>query len=150
MSTPITIILPTLNERGYIRDCLDCLKNQDYPNIVEILVVDGGSKDGTQEIVMAEGGNVRLIDNPRMTAAAAMNVGIQECTTALYVRVDAHTLYTTDYVSQSVATFNESDAKVVGGPMRPVGTNPFGRAVSAVTTSPLGVGPGRFHYSEKL
>jgi glycosyltransferase involved in cell wall biosynthesis len=150
MSTPITIILPTLNERGYIRDCLDCLKNQDYPNIVEILVVDGGSRDGTQEIVMAEGGNVRLIDNPRMTAAAAMNIGIKECSTALYVRVDAHTLYATDYVSQSVATFNESDAKVVGGPMRPVGTNPFGRAVSAVTTSPLGVGPGRFHYSEKL
>ncbi|CAB4707116.1 MAG: glycosyltransferase [Actinobacteria bacterium] len=150
MSTPITIILPTLNERGYIRDCLDCLKNQDYPNIVEILVVDGGSKDGTQEIVLAEGGNVRLIDNPRMTAAAAMNIGIQACSTALYVRVDAHTLYATDYVSQSVATFNESDAKVVGGPMRPVGTNPFGRAVSAVTTSPLGVGPGRFHYSEKL
>ena len=85
-----------------------------------------------------------------MTAAAAMNIGIQECSTALYVRVDAHTLYATDYVSQSVATFNESDAKVVGGPMRPVGTNPFGRAVSAVTTSPLGVGPGRFHYSEKL
>ena len=34
--------------------------------------------------------------------------------------------------------------------MRPIGTNPFGCAVSAVTTSPLGVGPGRFHYSEKL
>jgi hypothetical protein len=79
-----------------------------------------------------------------------MNIGIKECSTALYVRVDAHTLYATDYVSQSVATFNASDAKVVGGPMRPVGTNPFGRAVSAVTTSPLGVGPGRFHYSEKL
>ena len=76
--TPITIILPTLNERGHIRDCLDSLGKQDYPNIVEILVVDGGSTDGTQEIVIAEGGVVRLIDNPRMTAAAAMNIGIKE------------------------------------------------------------------------
>jgi len=150
MSTPITIILPTLNERGHIRDCLNSLKSQDYPNIAEILVVDGGSTDGTQEIVLAEGDNVRLINNPRMTAAAAMNIGIQECSTALYIRLDAHTLYENDYVSQSVSTFNQSDAKVVGGPMRPVGANPFGRAVSAVTTSPLGVGPGRFHYSEKL
>jgi glycosyltransferase involved in cell wall biosynthesis len=150
MRTPITIILPTLNERGHIRDCLDSLKSQDYPNIAEILVVDGGSTDGTQEIVLAEGDNVRLINNPRMTAAAAMNIGIQECSTALFIRVDAHTLYENDYVSQSVSTFNQSDAKVVGGPMRPVGANPFGRAVSAVTTSPLGVGPGRFHYSEKL
>lgn len=150
MNTPVTIILPTLNEQGHIRDCLESLKRQDYLNIVEILVVDGGSKDDTHAIVEAEGGNIRLINNPRMTAAAAMNIGIQECSTAVYVRVDAHTLYATDYVSRSVKTFEESDAKVVGGPMRPIGTNAFGRAVSVVTTSPLGVGPGRFHYSEKL
>ena len=150
MNTPVTIILPTLNEQGHIRDCLESLKRQDYLNIVEILVVDGGSKDDTHAIVEAEGGNIRLINNPRMTAAAAMNIGIQECSTAVYVRVDAHTLYATDYVSRSFKTFEESDAKVVGGPMRPIGTNAFGRAVSVVTTSPLGVGPGRFHYSEKL
>jgi len=150
MSTPVTVILPTLNERGHIRDCLDSLKSQDYANIVEILVVDGGSQDGTQDIVLAEGGNVRLINNRRMTAAAAMNIGIQECSTSTFIRMDAHTLYANDYVSRSVSTFEESDATVVGGPMRPVGTNPFGKAVSVVTTSPLGVGPGRFHYSEKL
>jgi glycosyltransferase involved in cell wall biosynthesis len=150
MMTPITIILPTLNERGHIRDCLDSLKKQDYPNIVEILVVDGGSSDGTQAIVMAEGGVIRLINNPRMTAAAAMNIGIKESSTNVYVRVDAHTLYAANYVSRSVSTYEESKAQVVGGPMRPTGTNPFGRAVAAVTSSPLGVGPGRFHYSEKL
>jgi len=150
MNPPITIILPTLNERAHIRDCLDSLYSQDYDNIVSILVVDGGSIDGTRDIVDAEGGIVRLIDNPRMTAAAAMNIGIAECSTERFVRVDAHTLYATDYVSRSVSTWLETDAQVVGGPMRPIGTNPFGRAVAAVTTSPLGVGPGRFHYSEVL
>jgi hypothetical protein len=30
--------------------------------------------------------------------------------------------------------------------MIPVGATPFGRAVAAVTTHPLGVGPGRFHF----
>jgi succinoglycan biosynthesis protein ExoA len=148
MNLPVTIILPTLNERSHIRDCLDSLNSQDYPNILEILVIDGGSTDGTRDIVESEGGKVRLIDNPRMTAAAAMNIGIDFCTTDVFVRVDAHTLYSKNYVSQSVETFLDSGAQVVGGPMRPVGTNPFGRAVAAVTTSPLGVGPGRFHYSE--
>lgn len=150
MNPPITIILPTLNERSHIRDCLDSLYSQDYDNIVSILVVDGGSTDGTRDIVDAEGGIVRLIDNPRMTAAAAMNIGIAECSTERFVRVDAHTLYATDYVSRSVSTWLETGAQVVGGPMRPIGTNPFGRAVAAVTTSPLGVGPGRFHYSDVL
>jgi glycosyltransferase involved in cell wall biosynthesis len=150
MNPPITIILPTLNERQHIRDCLDSLLAQDYQNIVEILVVDGGSTDGTRDIVSAEGGVVRLLDNPRMTAAAAMNIGIEACSTDLFVRVDAHTLYATDYVSRSVATSVETGASVVGGPMRPEGTNPFGRAVAAVTTSPLGIGPGKFHYGTEL
>ncbi len=150
MNAPVTVILPTLNEASHIGDCLESLKEQDYANILEILVVDGGSQDGTQDIVLAAGGNVRLLNNPRMTAAAAMNIGIQECSTSIFIRMDAHTLYANDYVSRSVSTFEESDATVVGGPMRPIGTNPFGCAVSAVTTSPLGVGPGRFHYSEKL
>ena len=150
MNPPITIILPTLNERHHIRDCLDSLFAQDYGNIVEILVVDGGSSDGTRDIVSAESGVVRLLDNPRITAAAAMNIGIEACSTDLFLRVDAHSLYATDYVSRSVATSIETGASVVGGPMRPEGTNPFGRAVAAVTTSPLGIGPGRFHYGTEL
>jgi hypothetical protein len=40
----------------------------------------------------------------------------------------------------------ESGAANVGGRMQAVGTTSFGRAVAAVTSSPLGVGPGRFHY----
>lgn len=150
MNPPITIIIPTLNERRHIRDCLDSLYAQDYDNIIEILVIDGGSTDGTRDIVASEGGKVRLVENPRMTAAAAMNIGIAECTTDFFVRIDAHTLYSKNYVSQSVASQYETGAEVVGGPMRPVGTNPFGRAVARVTTSPLGVGPGRFHYSERF
>ncbi len=147
---PVTIILPTLNERAFIRDCLDTLLRQDYSGIVEILVVDGGSTDGTQDIIATVEGPIRLIDNPKMTAAAAMNLGIKNCSTGVFVRVDCHTLYAPDYVSKSVESFTSSGATVVGGPMRPEGANPFGRAVAAVTTSPFGIGNGKFHYGTQL
>ena len=150
MSIPITIIVPTLNEQSHIKECLESLRQQDYQNIVEILVIDGGSKDGTQDVVLAAGRNVRLLNNPRVTAASAMNIGTNAATTDVFVRVDAHTLYANNYVSQSVASFIEHNAQVVGGLMRPVSTSPFGEAVCAVTTSPFGVGPGKFHFSEKL
>lgn len=145
----VSIVLPTLNERSYIRDCLDALTTQDYGNVIELLVVDGGSADGTREIVERAGGVVRLVDNPRVTAAAAMNVGIEAATGDLIVRADAHTVYAADYVRRCVEVFIETGAANVGGPMRPVGTTAFGRAVAAVTTTPFGVGPGRFHYSEE-
>jgi succinoglycan biosynthesis protein ExoA len=50
-------------------------------------------------------------------------------------------------VRRCVEVLLETGAANVGGRMVPVGTTQFGRAVAAVTTSPLGVGPGRFHYS---
>ena len=143
------MLLPTLNERAYIRDCLDSLLAQDYEDVCEILVIDGGSKDGTREIVATEGGLVRLVDNPRVTAAAAMNVGLAEAKGDLVCRADAHTLYAPDYIRRCVEVLLETDAANVGGPMRPVGTTSFGRAVAAVTTSAFGVGPAKFHLGGK-
>jgi glycosyltransferase involved in cell wall biosynthesis len=143
----VTIVLPTLNERAYIVDCLESLTTQDYASLAEILVVDGGSTDGTRELVARAEGRVRLIDNPRVSAAAAMNLGIAEASGEVVCRADAHTVYATDYVRRCVEVLVETGAANVGGRMRPVGTTSFGRAVAAVTSSPLGVGPGRFHYA---
>jgi len=143
----VSVVLPTLNERGYIRDCLASLLAQEGCVIDEILVVDGGSTDGTQAIVESLAPIVRLVPNPRVTAAAAMNIGLAEARNDLVVRADAHTLYDADYVARSLAALESSGADWVGGPMRPVGANVFGRAVAAVTSSPFGIGPGRFHYA---
>jgi GT2 family glycosyltransferase len=147
MTATVSILLPTLEERGYIQDCLDSLATQDDQRIVEILVLDGGSTDGTREIADGYGGLVRLVDNPRVTAAGAMNLGIEVAAGSVIVRADAHTIYATDYTRRCVDLLFESGAQNVGGPMRAVGTTNFGRAVAAVTSSPFGVGPGRFHYS---
>jgi glycosyltransferase involved in cell wall biosynthesis len=145
----VSVILPTLNERAFIRDCLDSLVAQDFTDVLEILVVDGGSTDGTRDIVACFGAPVRIVDNPRVTAAAALNIGLAEAKGVIVVRADAHTLYARDYVRRCVEVLEETGAANVGGRMRPVGTTSFGRAVAAVTSSPLGVGPGKFHYADE-
>ncbi|MCB1014597.1 MAG: glycosyltransferase family 2 protein [Acidimicrobiales bacterium] len=149
MTTPVSIVLPTLDEREHITDCLDSLLAQDYPAIAEILVVDGGSNDGTRDLAARHGDPVRVVPNPKVTAAAAMNVGIAAARSDVIVRADAHTLYAPDFVSRCVEVLEHSGADVVGGPMRPVGTTAYGRAVAAVTSSPAGIGPGRFHYADE-
>jgi glycosyltransferase involved in cell wall biosynthesis len=142
-------VLPALNERRYIRDCLDSLARQDYQDLVEILVVDGGSTDGTAAIAAAVDPRVRVVENPSVTAASGMNVGIAEATGDVVCRADAHTIYAADYVSRCVGALLEAGAVNAGGPMRAVGTTNFGRAVAAVTSSAFAVGPGRFHLSER-
>ncbi|MCU1358519.1 MAG: glycosyl transferase [Acidimicrobiales bacterium] len=144
----VSIVLPTFNERTYITDCLASLLAQQGAEVIELLVVDGGSTDGTRDLVEGHGGIVRLVDNPRVTAAAAMNLGIAEASGDLICRADAHTLYATDYVARCVEVLEESGAVNVGGRMQAVGETRFGRAVAAVTSSPFGVGPGKFHYAE--
>jgi succinoglycan biosynthesis protein ExoA len=149
VSPTVSVILPALNEIAFIRDCLDSLAAQDSTSIVEILVVDGGSTDGTREVVASFGHGVSLLDNPRVTAAAAMNIGLAAARGEVICRADSHTLYARDYVSRCVEVLEATGADNVGGPMRPVGTTSFGRAVAAVTSSPWGIGPGKFHYSEQ-
>lgn len=143
----ISIVLPTYQERGYVVDCLRTLVAQDGADIVEILVVDGGSTDGTRDLVEEFGAPVRLVDNPRVSAAAAMNVGIDAAVGDLICRADAHTVYAPDYIRRCVEVSTETGATNVGGRMQPVGTTRFGRAVAAVTSHPLGMGPGAFHYA---
>ena len=145
----VSVLLPVLNERRYVWDCMAALLAQDGADVLEILVADGGSDDGTQELAKAAGPPVRVVENLGVTAAAGLNRALAEATGDIVVRADAHTVYGRDYVRSCVDVLLETGADNVGGPMRPAGTTSFGRAVAAATTSPFGVGPGKFHYSER-
>ncbi len=59
----ISVLVPARNEEANIRQCLESLQKQDYPNY-EVLVLDDGSTDSTAEIVAgmaARDRRIRLI-----------------------------------------------------------------------------------------
>lgn len=146
---PATVVVPTRNERLWIRDCLDSILRGDHRDI-EVIVVDGGSSDGTRDVlaaVAAEDSRVKVVDNPRQTAAAAMNIGLAQARHDFIVRADAHALYAPDYVRCNLVVSLETSAEVVGGPMVAVGTTRFGRAVAAVTSTRTGMGSAAFHWT---
>ena len=75
----VSVIIPSLNAAPYIRAAIDSVLAQTHP-VLEIIVADGGSKDGTQEIVAGYGEPVRLLDqrkSGRKGIAAGRNLGIE-------------------------------------------------------------------------
>jgi glycosyltransferase involved in cell wall biosynthesis len=73
----VTIITIVFNDAKHLQQTIDCVKNQSYSNI-EYIVVDGGSKDGTLDVIL---NNAHFIDyfvsEPDKGIADAWNKGLQ-------------------------------------------------------------------------
>jgi cellulose synthase/poly-beta-1,6-N-acetylglucosamine synthase-like glycosyltransferase len=140
----VTIAMPCLDEAGFIEACLESVRAQNYPrDRLEILVADGGSRDGTREILerLARADpRIRVLDNPGRIQAAGLNRILAEARGDVIVRMDVHCDYAPDYVAKCIAVLERTGADNVGGPPRCHGRSSFQRAVCAALRSPLGAG----------
>lgn len=78
MSLRFSIITPTFNRRDMLAEALDSVAQQDWPEI-EHIIVDGGSTDGTLELVSSRPA-LRLIFGPDEGVYDALNKGIAAAT----------------------------------------------------------------------
>lgn len=89
--TPVTVILPTLNEEDNIGPLIRRIMNHLYP--AEIIVADDGSTDGTIEEVRAVRNTypaVRLIrNNPPLGLSLSLSKGIHEAKYQIVAWMDA-------------------------------------------------------------
>lgn len=69
----VSIIIPAYNAERYLRECVESVLRQDYPDI-EIIIVNDGSTDNTAEI--AESFGVQVISQPNGGISKARNTGI--------------------------------------------------------------------------
>ena len=146
----VSVVIPMKDEEHYIAMCLQSVVDQDYPkDLMEVLVVDGMSRDSSREIVSGFAtlySFVRLLHNPNEVTTSALNTGILESRGEVIVRVDAHCTIDADYVYSCVKTLQETGAENVAGLMRPMGTSFLGKAIALAMSSPFGVGSSKFHY----
>ena len=113
----VAVIIPTLNEERFIENCLTSVMEQTFPfGAMDVMVVDGGSKDRTREIVQRISDshpNVRLIDNPGRIQSIAFNIGVRASSAPYIVRLDAHATYNKVYIEKCLEIFS-ADAEVLG------------------------------------
>lgn len=87
----ISIIIPTLNEAANIKDAIATTQNSTN---TEVIVVDGGSKDGTVEILQSLGAT--LISSPP-GRAVQMNTGAMAASGEILLFLHADTRLPTEF-----------------------------------------------------
>ncbi|MDB4871644.1 MAG: putative glycosyltransferase [Gemmatimonadales bacterium] len=115
----VTVVIPCLNEERYIMGCLDSLLANDYPtDLIEILVVDGMSDDGTRGIVREYEKKfpfIHILDNPERHTTRGLNRGITAARGDVIVRVDAHSVYDPNYITTVTLGLERHSADNVAG-----------------------------------
>jgi len=155
-NTPfVSVLIPIRNEETYIQGTLGTVLSQIYPTeLIEILIIDGMSTDGTRAIITEiqecnPDRFIRLLDNPKKIVPTGLNIALRQARGDVIIRVDGHCEIAKDYVRQCVDLLSQKDADNVGGRMTAIASSSFGEAVATATSTPFGVGGARFHYSDE-
>ena len=138
-----SILVPVLNEARRLEQTAAAARAQEVDGGIEVLFIDGGSRDGSREILarLAAGDeSIRILDNPERVIPAALNRGLRAARGTYVARMDAHTVYPRDYVARGIERLRRGDVEWVTGPAVPDATGGFARCVAAALGSPLGQG----------
>ena len=140
----VSIITVTYNSAATLRDTLESVKNQDYPDIEHILV-DGGSKDGTVSIIRAYPHVAKYVSERDNGLYDAINKGILMSTGDVVGILNSDDFFPNDQViSRMVERLKENDADAVFGDIAFVRPSNLQRVIRLYSSRKFH--PGRFAY----
>lgn len=143
----ILVAIPTLNEAQHIeRTLASLMEGAEGLDRVRFVVADGGSSDGTVEIVrrlQQSRPNLQLIHNPDRIQAAAVNRVARDCAGPAHrvlVRCDAHAAYPAGYVRRVADSLAERHVAALSTVMDSRGITCFQKGVAWASDCRIGSG----------
>lgn len=148
----VSLVSTVLNEGGSVGDLIRAIESQTRePD--EIVIVDGGSKDGTpQALAVWASRNPRVVVKsvPGANISAGRNAAIREAAGPVIAVTDAGGTPEPGWLAALAAPFEEEDVDVVMGFYRPDPRSAFERVFSCLNLpDPWEVDPARFMPSSR-
>jgi glycosyltransferase involved in cell wall biosynthesis len=100
----VSVIIPSFNHARYLRECVDSVLAQDYPEL-EVIVVDDGSGDGSLQILQSYGDRITLLQQRGGRQARARNLALQVARGELIAFLDSDDRYLGGRISAAVQAF---------------------------------------------
>ncbi len=105
LSTRVSVVIPTYNRRRELGECVASVQAQTV-NDMEIIVVDDGSTDDTQDMVAAiDDDRIRYIQQPNGGPSKARNTGVRAAHGEFVAFQDSDDLWTADKLERQLALF---------------------------------------------
>jgi glycosyltransferase involved in cell wall biosynthesis len=110
----VSVAIITLNSRSTIQKCLQALTSLDYPNQrYEIVIVDGGSTDGTTDVLKEF--PIRVVVDRQRNRGTARNVAIDNCKGQIVAFTDADCVPLKSWLTDHVLIHQDPHVLVVAG-----------------------------------
>ncbi len=108
----LSIIVPSYNEEKHIKECMDSLRKQNYPDF-EVIVVDDGSTDRTREILteFATRQQIIFLKQNHLGPGHARNLGASCAGGEILVFVDSDMVFSDEFLQDLVKPILEGKSK---------------------------------------
>lgn len=122
----VSVVICTYNRRDYLARCLDYLQCQSNPNF-EVVVIDGPSDDGTEELLESWRGRIRIARNPLRNLSISRNLGIELAQGDIIAFIDDDAIPFDNWIERILEEYNSRPllTKALGGPAFFAGTLRF-------------------------
>jgi glycosyltransferase involved in cell wall biosynthesis len=108
MQALVSVVIPNYNNGQYLAEAISSVMSQTYKNI-EIIVIDDGSTDDSNEILESFGSKILLIKQKNQGAASARNQGIRSAKGDYIAFLDSDDIWKPNKVELQVSKIQSSE-----------------------------------------